>query len=170
MLVAVIMVSTLWMGFGAGAAGAANGDCAQPVSDGTKPTTTDCLFLLRSAVGLQACPLCQCDADGNGDTVASDALLCLKVSVGQDFPLDCPDCTTTTTTTTITVSSTTSTSTTSSTLFGILDCRSASDCVEKPGTHCNPNLDICDFPCDEDDDCFLFYECDLDTNLCDEPQ
>ena len=30
---------------------AANGDCAQPVSTGSGPTASDCLFILRAAVG-----------------------------------------------------------------------------------------------------------------------
>lgn len=77
---------------GAGVANAAQGDCAQPLSNGAKPTASDCLFLLKAAVGGQDCdPSCICDADGSGRTTATDALLCLKFAVGGDQELAC-DC------------------------------------------------------------------------------
>jgi len=77
------------------------GDCSQPVSNGTRPVASDCLFILRSAVGQFPCPsLCVCDTNGNASVQASDALICLKNAVGQDVELEC-GCTTTTTTTTM---------------------------------------------------------------------
>jgi hypothetical protein len=80
----------------------AQGDCSQPVSTGASPTASDCLFILRAAVGVQACTPqpCVCDPSGDGSTTASDALICLKKAVGEAIPLMCPCITTTTTTTT----------------------------------------------------------------------
>jgi hypothetical protein len=79
-------------------AAAAQGDCGQPVSSGAAPTASDCLFILRAAVGSQTCtPECVCDTSGNSAIAASDALLCLKKAVGQDVALNCPCITTTTT-------------------------------------------------------------------------
>jgi hypothetical protein len=79
---------------------AANGDCGQPVSTGASPTASDCLFILKVAVGSQTCdPACICNTDGNpptGGTSATDALLCLKIAVGQPgvslncMPTPCP--------------------------------------------------------------------------------
>src|SRR5262245_35055727 len=69
---------------------AAHGGCGQPVSSGAKPIASDCLFILRSAVGSQTCdPACVCDTNGTDDTTASDALVCLKKAVGQDVDLEC---------------------------------------------------------------------------------
>ena len=85
-------------------ASGAQGDCGQPVSSGTSPVASDCLFILRVAVGLQLCTpqTCVCDPGGDGSTTANDALLCLKKVVGEAVTLSCP-CTTTTSTTTTTV-------------------------------------------------------------------
>jgi len=70
---------------------AAQGDCAQPVSNGTGPTTTDCLRILRVAVGSDTCtPECICAPNGTLPTKTSDALLCLRKAVGQDVMLECP--------------------------------------------------------------------------------
>ncbi len=87
--------------------------CSQPVSMGARPTATDCLFILKAAVGLQSCG-CICDPSGDGSKTATDALICLNVAVGVDLPLMCP-CGVTTTTLSTTTSSTTSTSTTTTT-------------------------------------------------------
>jgi hypothetical protein len=69
----------------------ASGDCSQPVSNGAKPVASDCLFILRTAVGSQTCnPACICDVNGSGGkATASDALACLKTSVGGNGLLDC---------------------------------------------------------------------------------
>jgi hypothetical protein len=76
---------------------AALGDCGQPVSTGASPTASDCLYVLMAGVGSATCD-CVCDTDGSGSIVASDALRCLKIVVGQPFDLDCP-CSVSTTTT-----------------------------------------------------------------------
>jgi len=70
---------------------AAQGDCSQPLSTGTAPTASDCLFILRTAVGAQTCdPVCVCDTNGAGGTTATDALLCLKAAVAEPVTLSCP--------------------------------------------------------------------------------
>ncbi len=65
--------------------------CSQPVSTGARPTASDCLFILRAAVGLALCdPECICRPNGGGlTTTATDALLCLRVSTGQNLALNC---------------------------------------------------------------------------------
>jgi hypothetical protein len=69
---------------------AAQGDCGQPVSNGAQPTASDCLFILKVAVGSQTCaPVCICDTNGDGGTAATDALVCLKKAVGQAVALQC---------------------------------------------------------------------------------
>src|SRR6185503_5248473 len=78
-------------GVDAPSAWAAQGDCSQPVSAGAAPSASDCLFILKVAVGAQTCaPACICDPSGGGGTSASDALLCLKKAVGQGVTLNCP--------------------------------------------------------------------------------
>jgi OmcA/MtrC family decaheme c-type cytochrome len=78
---------------------AALGDCGQPVSDGTGPAASDCLFILQTAVGTETCsPECICDVNATGGVSASDGLLCLQAAVGQSVTLQC-DCTGVTTTT-----------------------------------------------------------------------
>lgn len=88
---------------------AALGDCGQPLTEGAKPTASDCLFILQAAVGSHACSPkpCICNTGGTGGITASDSLLCLRKAVGQDVQLMC-SCTVTTTS-----SSTVSTSTSS---------------------------------------------------------
>ncbi|HYC56617.1 MAG TPA: hypothetical protein VEL28_16930 [Candidatus Binatia bacterium] len=83
---------------------AANGDCGQPSSNGASPTASDCLFILRTAVGSETCtPQCICAPKGTLPVTTTDALLCLKKAVGQNVQLNCPcDGTTTTSTTTTT--------------------------------------------------------------------
>jgi hypothetical protein len=71
---------------------AANGDCSQPISDGSGPVASDCLFVLRSAVGSAECAPCVCDTNASGSTTASDALLCLRAAVGQSVTLECAPC------------------------------------------------------------------------------
>jgi hypothetical protein len=84
----------LWMLAVGGTPGAlaALGDCGQPVSTGDSPKASDCLHVLRTAVGAAECG-CICDTNGSGGVLASDALLCLGVAVGQPLLLacDCPD-------------------------------------------------------------------------------
>jgi len=65
--------------------------CSRPVTTGDKPVTSDCLFILRTAVGLQICsPECACAPTGSLPIKATDALLCLKSATGQSVTLDCP--------------------------------------------------------------------------------
>jgi len=116
--------------------------CSQPVTgSGAGPKASDCLFILRTAVGSSVCePACICNTSGSAGTTASDALICLKKAVGQDIALNCHCGGTTTTlssttttlpvtttsvppttvppTTTITVPPTTTTSTTTTTSGG----------------------------------------------------
>ena len=83
-------------------ANAAQCDCSQPQSSGATPTASDCLNILKTAVGSADCNAATCsdpticDTDGNAHTTASDALLCLKKAVGQDVTLNCSGTTTTT--------------------------------------------------------------------------
>ncbi|HYC55534.1 MAG TPA: DUF4215 domain-containing protein [Candidatus Binatia bacterium] len=91
-------------------AAAANGDCSQPVTSGSNPTASDCLYILRTGVGVTECELCVCDTNGSLTITATDALICLRVAVNQPVPLNCPDCggvSTSTSTSTTTSSSTT---------------------------------------------------------------
>lgn len=75
--------------------------CSTPATSGPNPTASDCLFILRAAVGTSTCsPECICDVNAAGGITATDALLCLKKAVGQDVALNCP-CGGATTTTTI---------------------------------------------------------------------
>ncbi|HYB98461.1 MAG TPA: hypothetical protein VEC57_04930 [Candidatus Limnocylindrales bacterium] len=97
---------------------AAQGDCSQPVTSGQNPTASDCLYILKSAVGTEECEICVCDTTGNEEIQATDSLLCLKYAVGQPVELNCPECDTTTTSTSSTSTSSTSTSTTTTTLGG----------------------------------------------------
>ncbi len=85
--------------------GAAQCDCAQPISNGALPTASDCLKLLNVAVGIgdcSPCGDCVCRPSGGPATTATDALLCLFKAVGQSVSLSCPcDGGSTTTTTTL---------------------------------------------------------------------
>jgi hypothetical protein len=77
------------------------GNCSRPLTSGATPTATDCLFILKAAVGLVTCdPECICAPKGTLPTTAVDALICLRRATGSDVPLDCPCLVTTTTTST----------------------------------------------------------------------
>jgi hypothetical protein len=81
--------------------------CAQPLSSGSQPTASDCLFILKAAVGTEVCqPECVCVPSGNLPVKATDALLCLNAAVGVSVPLNCP-CEPTTTSTTVSTTTTT---------------------------------------------------------------
>ena len=72
---------------------AAAGDCSQPLSSGSAPTASDCLFILRVAVGSDVCdPECMCAPKGTMPATTTDALLCLNKAVGRTVTLAC-DCT-----------------------------------------------------------------------------
>lgn len=68
--------------------------CGQPVSTGTNPLASDCLYILKPAGGSETCtPECICDVNASGGLTAADALLCLKNAVGEDMTLGCgPAC------------------------------------------------------------------------------
>lgn len=69
-------------------------ECGLLVSDGPKPMSRDCLFVLRAAVALEECiPECKCALTGRMPARASDALRCLQVAVGlrDDALCPCPD-------------------------------------------------------------------------------
>jgi hypothetical protein len=63
--------------------------CGLPVSTGVKPSVSDSLFVLRSAVALAACAPCVCDVDGDGAVGVRDALRLLKHAVGAPATLTC---------------------------------------------------------------------------------
>lgn len=69
---------------------AAQGDCGQPVSTGSAPKASDALYVLRAAVGGVSCTLGVCDVNGSKSITAADALVTLKVAVGQNVALKCP--------------------------------------------------------------------------------
>ncbi len=65
--------------------------CGTPVSRSqTFPTSTDALWALQTAVGLQFCDRRVCDANSSGGTTATDALLILNVAVRNPASLNCP--------------------------------------------------------------------------------
>jgi len=82
----------------AGAAAAAGEFCAQPLSQGSAPTISDCLYIAGASVGAVPCEVCVCDADGSGEVRIGDALRCLRVVLGAPVTLACPPCSVTTTT------------------------------------------------------------------------
>jgi hypothetical protein len=151
---------------------AANGDCGQPVSNGSGPSAADCAFVLRTAVGAGTCELCVCDVNGTQSLNTTDALVCLKIAVGQGLDLECPPCGDLTTTTVEqgTGESTTSTSTTSTTTTMPVRCTSESDCSALPDEfRCNPHTDTCERPCERTAHCHDFYVCNKTTQYCEEP-
>ncbi len=67
--------------------------CGTPVSGGEAPTATDCLGILRAAVGIGGgCDPCICDTSGDGRVLATDALRCLQKAVGRPVELGCGAC------------------------------------------------------------------------------
>lgn len=65
--------------------------CSQPLSSVPSPIASDCLFILKVAVGSETClPPCVCAPKGTLPTAATDALLCLKAAVGESVELACP--------------------------------------------------------------------------------
>jgi cysteine-rich repeat protein len=67
--------------------------CSQPLSgEADGPKASDCLYILRAAVGSVPCCNCPCDVNGSGTFTASDALLCLRRAVGGAVELQCDEC------------------------------------------------------------------------------
>lgn len=62
--------------------------CGRP-RGGDATTVADALFVLQAAVGSLHCHSSVCDVDDDGETTAGDALLTLKVAVGQSLTLAC---------------------------------------------------------------------------------
>jgi hypothetical protein len=111
----VAVFSSTALLFAASSSRAALGDCSQPISNGSEPVATDCLFILRASVGSETCdPACVCDSAGGGGATATDALACLRVATGlpQELECNCPTTTTTTSTVPTTTLPTTTTTTT----------------------------------------------------------
>ncbi len=52
-------------------------------------TATDAFEILRGAVELAACPLSNCDTDGDGDISPTDGLRVVRAAVGQQVELQC---------------------------------------------------------------------------------
>ena len=144
---------------------AAKGDCSQPLTNEILPLVSDCLYILKSAVGTVSCAFCVCDTNGTASVTASDALMCLKSAVGQSITLKCPACAPVTTTTTTTrplssTSSTTTSSTSSTTTTLPVACESNTPCVPLgPPYRCNPFTGTCEKPCNSNNDCQGILEC-----------
>jgi cysteine-rich repeat protein len=66
--------------------------CGAPISRAAKPTVTDALAILKSAVGGPECDAlrCLCDIDGKAGVSAVDAQTSLVASVGLIEDLECP--------------------------------------------------------------------------------
>lgn len=64
--------------------------CGAPASR-KQAVSTDALFVLKSAVGTNACNRCECDVNNDGSVSATDALRVLRLAVGQSgVTLTCP--------------------------------------------------------------------------------
>lgn len=63
--------------------------CGDANSD-RRVTSTDALSALRTAVGTGSCPVYRCDFSGDGLVKSGDALLILKLGVGQSPTPKCP--------------------------------------------------------------------------------
>jgi hypothetical protein len=66
--------------------------CGAPVSHACNRTASDALAILRAAVHITTCELCECDVDDTGTITATDALATLRFSVGQAVTLRCRAC------------------------------------------------------------------------------
>jgi hypothetical protein len=88
----VVLAATLFSFVGVPWAEAGLGDCGQPLSTGSKSTSSDALYTLRAAVGLDPCGLCVCDVDGSGKVASSDALTTLRLAVGLPGAATCDVC------------------------------------------------------------------------------
>lgn len=71
---------------------AAPGNCSAPTAENALINATECLFILKAAVGIESCPVpvCTCDPSGNGLISANDALICLRKALGFPITLECP--------------------------------------------------------------------------------
>jgi len=55
-------------------------------------SASDALFSLLTAVGIESCDLCLCDANGSGSITSVDALSILNTAVGAGPTMLCPPC------------------------------------------------------------------------------
>jgi len=127
-----------------GIAWAGHGDCGQPVTSGSAPSASDCLYILQTAVAIQTCSPtpCICDTASPTGVTATDSLQCMRKAVGQNVQLNCPCAITTTS------SSTVSTSTSSSiSLFDVLadvvDDGSDAPMTSLDASEASPQADVC---------------------------
>jgi hypothetical protein len=65
--------------------------CGDASADG-EVSAADGQRALRAAVGAAACDACRCDVNLSNSISTSDALLILRVGVGQQIELNCPPC------------------------------------------------------------------------------
>jgi predicted dienelactone hydrolase len=66
--------------------------CGRPVSGSgasDDATVTDALFILRAAVGSEACAPCACDVNASSDVTSTDAVAVLRRAVGLEQQLRC---------------------------------------------------------------------------------
>lgn len=80
-LVVVALALVLTAGWGCRSAFAGFGDCGQPTTTTVAPSASDASYVLRAAVGLEACPVCICDVIGRDGVTAGDALHVLRKAV-----------------------------------------------------------------------------------------
>ena len=151
---------------------AAKGDCGQPASSGDGPVATDCLFILRAAVGSSTCdPDCICDLNGSGPPPnATDALTCLNASVGTPGLLNCDCPTTSTTLPGTTTTSTTSTTTEPPTTTTTTPVSTTTTTIITGGGACPDTAELTVFgqvgqSCSNDNDCEI-GTCDTGLSLC----
>lgn len=63
--------------------------CGVPLSAGGVPHVSDGLYILRAAVGIGACTICECDTNGDMRFTVADALVATRIAVGLEGTLDC---------------------------------------------------------------------------------
>ncbi|TFH21578.1 MAG: hypothetical protein E4H03_10340 [Myxococcales bacterium] len=66
-----------------------NANCGDPLDTGTI-STSDALFILHAAIGLESCDLSLCDLNGDGFITVVDAQVALLIAAGLDATLNCP--------------------------------------------------------------------------------
>lgn len=67
--------------------------CGAPVSGKfwpDLPVASDALYVLKAAIGLESCALCECDVDSSGDIKVADALNVLITALGNGAEPNCP--------------------------------------------------------------------------------
>jgi hypothetical protein len=55
-------------------------------------TSSDALFALIAAIGIESCDLCFCDTNDSGGVTSTDALAILSTAVGTGPEMNCPPC------------------------------------------------------------------------------